>query len=82
MKLSLRQKLRAIWGMGGLMVALIFFAGLIQNPWPLLPAAGCGIALVFLNLKWWHCPNCGKWLGRTYGEYCQHCGGKIDYDAK
>lgn len=24
------------------------------------------------------CPHCGKHLGRNEGDYCQHCGGKID----
>ena len=24
------------------------------------------------------CPNCGKRLGRNEGEYCHHCGRKID----
>lgn len=23
------------------------------------------------------CPHCGKHLGRSEGDYCQHCGGKI-----
>jgi hypothetical protein len=24
------------------------------------------------------CPNCGKYLGRARGKYCQHCGEKLD----
>lgn len=24
------------------------------------------------------CPHCGKQLGRSEGEYCQHCGNALD----
>ncbi len=82
MKLSLRQKIRVIWGMAGLTFVLIFLIPLTKDLWLLLPAIGCAIAVIFLNQKWWRCPKCGKWLGRDRGEYCQHCGGKIDYDGK
>ncbi len=82
MKLSLRQKVRVIWGMVGLTFALIFLIPLAKSLWSLLPAIGCMTAVIFLNRKWWRCPNCGEWLGRDMGKYCQHCGEKIDYDAK
>ena len=35
-----------------------------------------------LNLAWYRCPHCGEHLGKYPGEYCKHCGKKIDYDAK
>lgn len=82
MKLSLRQKAWVFRGMGVLVFVLIFLIPLKKNPWFLVPAFGDLIALIYLNQKWWRCPNCGKWLGSDMGEYCRHCGGKLDYDAK
>ncbi|WP_300415993.1 hypothetical protein [uncultured Oscillibacter sp.] len=48
--------------------------------WPL----GLAVALgsVVLWKRWWRCPNCGQFLGRTKGRYCPHCGKEIDYDTK
>ena len=35
-----------------------------------------------LHLFWMCCPHCGRHLDRNYGQYCQHCGEKIDWDEK
>ncbi len=40
------------------------------------------IAGIALHLYWMRCPHCGEHLNRNYGQYCQYCGKKIDWDAK
>ena len=78
MKLSLRQK--------EYVDAAILIAGI------LIMLAGHGILVLAgtlvtfgalaLHIYWWRCHHCGQFLGRDKGEYCQHCGKKIDYDKK
>jgi hypothetical protein len=42
-----------------------------------------GVALAWVGIAFWivfgRCPNCGKFLGRTYGKHCPHCGEKIEW---
>ena len=42
--------------------------------------AGACIACSCLipHLFFYRCPHCGKLLGRNEGEFCQHCGERID----
>lgn len=40
------------------------------------------IAGFLLYLYWMRCPHCGMHLDRNYGQYCQHCGKEIGWDAK
>lgn len=40
------------------------------------------IAGIALHFYWMRCPHCGEHLDRNYGQYCQYCGKKIDWDAK
>ena len=80
MKLSLREK---IWVTRGLMI--LGFLMLLASPvflWFLAAAAVCVIGGAIFSAKQVCCPRCGKWLGREIGEYCTHCGTKIDFDAK
>ena len=30
-----------------------------------------------LTALFWKCPHCGKFLGRSRGVYCHHCGKKL-----
>lgn len=82
MKLSLRQKRRVIGGLLGLVIALTILCITLERSWYDLVVMGGAVAGIILNFVWWRCPSCGGWLGRDRGEYCRHCGKKIDYDAK
>ena len=33
--------------------------------------------LVF-DIIFYRCPNCGKYLDRSYGDYCPHCGVEME----
>lgn len=41
-----------------------------------------GIVVTMLDLAmyiaFWRCPHCGRFLGRDVGDYCTHCGKKLD----
>ncbi len=56
---------------------IIMLAAYIYEPLFTIGAAVAFSCLVphFLYNK---CPDCGKQLGRNEGNFCQHCGGKID----
>jgi hypothetical protein len=45
-----------------------------------------GLALLFagipVNFLLLRCPNCGSWLDRNHGDYCQYCGAKIPWHEK
>ena len=42
--------------------------------------AGACIACSCLipHFLFYKCPHCGRFLGRNEGEFCQHCGKRID----
>ena len=62
------------------LMVLCFIAGSIFNNDILFYIA---IALAFIGYLFWlifgRCPGCGKFLGRTSGKYCQHCGEELDW---
>ena len=79
MKLTLRQK--------EYIAGAVFAAGLLLmlmcgESIPLL-LLGMAVALGAgaLNFAWWRCPNCGRHLGRSHGQFCPNCGREIDYDG-
>lgn len=41
-------------------------------------AALCCAGFGFVNLIFWRCPKCGKWLGRDSKNFCTHCGAPLD----
>lgn len=45
--------------------------------WLVLLAVLCAAAL-FVMLKFWRCPHCGKGLGNGVPKYCPSCGHKLD----
>lgn len=71
-----------------LVSAAVLIAGLLlmliggESIWVLLPGLAVSLGSVVLWKRWWRCPSCGQFLGRTKGQYCPHCGKEIDYDAK
>ncbi len=41
------------------------------------------VGAILVNLIFWRCPKCGKWLGRdSGGSFCKHCGTAIDTGKK
>ena len=34
-------------------------------------------AALYVILRWWRCPHCGKGLGHGRPKYCPHCGKRI-----
>lgn len=37
---------------------------------------------LLVNLIFWRCPKCGKWLGRDSKNFCTHCGATLDGGKK
>ena len=76
--MSLREKQRisvAVLVAGALV-------GLIFRKWLVIPAfllVAAGLALCFL---WLRCPACGALLFPHPGNYCKHCGAKIEWDKR
>ena len=86
MKLTLRWKNRI---MNGMIVAAMLLIAVSRSfndrvqKVLLLIAIGLVVTDMALIIRWWRCPSCGTYLGRTsHPTYCPHCGEKIDYDAK
>lgn len=36
------------------------------------------VGSLLVNLVFWRCPKCGKWLGRDSKKFCTHCGAPLD----
>lgn len=36
------------------------------------------VGMLAVNLIFWRCPKCGKWLGRDSKHFCTHCGAPLD----
>ena len=71
-----------------LVSAAVLIAGLLlmliggESIWVLLLGLAVALGAVVLWKRWWRCPSCGRFLGRTKGPYCPHCGKEIDYNAE
>ena len=71
-----------------LVSAAVLIAGLLlmliggESIWVLLLGLAVALGAVVLWKRWWRCPSCGRFLGRTKGQYCPHCGKEIDYHAE
>ena len=71
-----------------LVSAAVLIAGLLlmliggESIWVLLLGLAVALGAVVLWTRWWRCPSCGRFLGRTKGQYCPHCGKEIDYNAE
>ena len=86
--MSLRQKkytvIAVMVGVPALLL-LAVSAGLLDHAEAEVITAAALLAVaagVVLGLRWIRCSHCGSWLERNDGQYCQHCGEKIDWDAK
>lgn len=44
----------------------------------ILSAAGS----LLVNLIFWRCPKCGRWLGRDSRSFCTHCGAPLDREKE
>ena len=71
-----------------LVSAAVLIAGLLlmliggESIWVLLLGLAVALGAVVLWKRWWRCPSCGRFLGRTKGQYCPHCGKEIYYNAE
>ena len=71
-----------------LVSAAVLIAGLLlmliggESIWVLLLGLAVALGAVVVWKRWWRCPSCGRFLGRTKGQYCPHCGKEIDYNAE
>jgi len=74
MKARDAQKLRNRLMVIGFLVAL---GGYV---WPVFTAIGIIVMFSCLipDFLYNKCPHCKRRLGRNEGEFCHHCGGKID----
>ena len=53
-------------------------AGILESMVFAVITLGLCVALVAVSLTFWRCPHCGEYLGRNVGQYCTHCGKKLD----
>ena len=78
MTLKQKERVSAAVLIAGLLLMLI--GG--ESIWVLLLGLAVALGAVVLWKRWWRCPSCGRFLGRTKGQYCPHCGKEIDYNAE
>ena len=68
------RKLRDALMFGGFVVVL---AGYFWEPLGIVGLIIMASGLI-PHYLWNRCPHCGEQLGRTPGDYCQHCGKPLE----
>lgn len=65
---------------GSMAVLIVFLAMVAQaKPGPVLLVLALIAFLAFLAVEFFmnRCPHCGQYLGKNWGQFCQHCGERI-----
>ena len=60
-----------------LMVVLAMVAQGNPGPVPLVLALIVMVAFLWVEFSMNRCPHCGRYLGRNWGQFCQHCGERV-----
>ena len=71
-----KQAKKLIWILCAIGIVAMLFSYLY--PLCLLVGVVAVGAAVFLDLRFYRCPHCGRFLWRNNGDFCQHCGESID----
>lgn len=76
--MKLKTVKRLMTGLGIAAVAVVLLGNASESP----PAVALGVALVIVevvvSIALWRCPQCGRWLGRSRGRFCPHCGRELE----
>lgn len=76
--MNLKKVLRITYWLVGICLVLMVFGALIESITVALIGIAVSFAAVFVSIKYWRCPHCGKHLGRDLGKYCLHCGKELE----
>ncbi len=76
--MKLKQVKYLIYALGGACILMVALLGLTNSQVFLWLTLVLAVAAVAVSLVWWRCPYCGEHLGRDVGEYCSHCGRRLD----
>lgn len=81
MKMTLNQKQWLCIGMMAFGIFLLLLANAAENGKQILVITGCLCVMggLVLHFKLVRCPHCKEWVGKHPGEYCRHCGEKLDW---
>jgi len=73
------KKARQIYlGVGAGALLIVLMGVVMQSTRVELVGAGIMVLDMIFHLITYHCPHCGRYLGRTWGDYCPFCGGDLD----
>ena len=73
--MGLRRKQKILWVSLFAVAALAILGALLEMIWLVAAAAAAMLAWLVLELSWWRCPRCGKFLGQLDQKtYCPYCG--------
>lgn len=73
--MDLRRKGKILWVSLCVLAALAMLSALLEMMWLVAVAAAAMLAWLVLELSWWRCPHCGKFLGHLDQKtYCPYCG--------
>lgn len=78
MDVNLKTARRILTVLAALMVGSFVLCGVTGARW----LGYLGIGFAFAGAVSWillgRCPACGKFLGRSDGKYCPHCGARLE----
>lgn len=63
-----------------LIVVFVLLARVTQATAFICLAIGMPFVLLVVELVFWRCPDCGKFLGGLYVKHCPNCGSKLDLE--
>lgn len=78
--MSLKNARRGLWGFCLLMGLLLMVGSWTRQPGWLYGGLAAAVAGAVFWLIFGRCPTCGRFLGRSDGSYCPHCGSKLPWE--
>lgn len=73
--MDLRRKRKILWVSLWALAALVALGALLEKSWLIVAAVAAVLVWLVLELSWWRCPHCGKFLGHLDQKtYCPYCG--------
>lgn len=61
-------------------LVFVFLARVTQATALICLAIGMPLAILVVELVFWRCPDCGKFLGGLYVKHCPNCGNRLDLE--
>lgn len=78
--MRLRNVITIVRVLCALVLVFVFLAMVTQATVFTCLAIGTPFVILAVELVFWRCPDCGKFLGGLYVKHCPNCGCELDLE--